>query len=439
MPLRKNTWTEYALLLWINIDRFYKTLVHPSELSLCTSNGEPVAEARRWQRLPFFFVAGLFISSCMLTSSNDETKSIDRQTRKTKFSVGDEFVFNNPDVRWKVTAVSRGRVHWTNEHGDFQITDSNPLLSAFYWSNAGSKGRRTITNKSGHLFPMRVGSKIRFRESVTIDKAPYGWDYDWDCEVIKRLTKTAPSNQIYVTFKVACSRQSGDTVIFLYAPKVGHYISVTRFKPGVSPQVRELVSYKHASGHKVIDPSISSARTNMGSSLEWKIATSAPPTFPKRSRKKATNINLLQPKLMFTKSPPLPRLKPRIERPFEISKKINGRLDDKEFRKSEKTTRLDLKGDGRSRKHFFRDPKLTISVHLATYKNLENAEAGWRQLIIRHRKKLSTLKPRFVKVSLEGRGILYRLHAFPFESRNAASALCASLRERGLYCKINGS
>ena len=398
-----------------------------------------MAKAQSWKRLSIFLVAGLLISSCKLASSNDETITIDRQLMKTKFSVGDEFVFNNPDVRWKVFAVRGGRVHWINEYGDFQITDANPLLSAFYWSNAGSKGRRTITNKSGHLFPMRVGSKIRFRESVTIDEAPYGWDYDWKCEVIERLAKTVPSKQIYVTFKVACSRQSGDTVIFLYAPKVGHYISVTRFKPGVSPQVRELVSYKHASGHKVIGSSISSLRRNMKSSLEWKIATSAPPIFRQRSIKKAININISQPKIMLAKSPPLPRLKPQMKRPFEISKKTTDQFDDKEFRKSKINTRLGPKGDGRSRKHFFGDPKLIISVHLATYKNLENAEAGWRQLIVRHRKKLGTLKPRFVKVSLESRGILYRLHAFPFETRNAASTLCNSLRERGAYCKINGS
>ncbi|MEE2933247.1 MAG: SPOR domain-containing protein [Pseudomonadota bacterium] len=398
-----------------------------------------MAEAQSWKRLPLFLVAGLFISSCMLVSSNDETIAIDRQISKRKFSVGDEFIFNNPDVRWKVSAVRGGRVHWINEHGDFQITDANPLLSAFYWSNAGSKGRRTITNKSGHLFPMRVGSKIRLRETVTIDKAPYGWDYDWRCEVIERVAKTVPSKQIYVTFKVACSRQSGDTVIFLYAPKVGHYVSVTRFKPGVSPQVRELVSYKHASGHNVLDPSTSSVRRNMRSSLEWKIATSAPPIFPKRPIKKVLNINISQPKIILAKSPPLPRLKPQIKRPFAISKKTTDRLDNREFRKSKKNIRLDPKGDGRSRKYLFGDSKLTISVHLATYKNLENAEAGWRQLIIRHRKKLGTLKPRFVRVFLESRGILYRLHAFPFETRNAASTLCGSLRERGAYCKINGS
>ena len=398
-----------------------------------------MAEAQSGKRLPLFLIAGLFISSCMMASSNDKIIAVDRQLSKTKFSVGDEFVFNNPDVRWKVSAVSGGRVHWINEHGDLQITDASPLLSAFYWSNAGSKGRRTITNKSGHLLPMRVGSKLRFRESVTIDKAPYGWDYDWKCEVIERLKKTVPSKQIYVTFKVACSRQSGDTVIFLYAPKVGHYVSVTRLKPGVSPQVRELVSYKHASGHKVIVSSISSVRRNIGSSLEWKIGTSAPPIFPTRSIKKAININISEPKIMHAKSPPLPRLKPQMTHPFEISKKTTDRLDDKEFRKSKKNIRLGPTGDGRSRKHLFGDPKLTISVHLATYKNLENAEAGWRQLFIRHRKKLGTLKPRFVKVFLESRGILYRLHAFPFETRNSASTLCGSLHARGAYCKINDS
>ena len=370
----------------------------------------------------------------MVASRKDETISIDRQYVKTNFSVGDEFVFNNPDVRWKVFAVRGGRVHWINDHGDFQVTDVNPLLSAFYWSNTGITGRRIITNKSGQLFPIRVGRKIHFRESVSTGKAPYGWDYDWNCEVIERLAKTIASKQIYITFKVVCSRQSGNTVIFLYAPKVGHYISVTRFEPGKSPQVRELVSYKHASGHELIDPFISSVRGSNRPLLERKIPTSAPPILSK----KAWKIVSTQPHIMPVKSPPLPKLKPKVIRSVVSPKKITSRPDDEELRKSQVDIRLASKIDRRSRNYFFRNFKPAISVHLATYKSLENAKAGWRQLVVRHRENLATLKPRFVKVVLESRGTLYKLHAFPFETRRAASTLCGSLRERGTYCKISG-
>ena len=421
------------------MDRLYKFLVYPLALFSCRRDERSVGIEQSWKQLPLFLIAGLAISSCMLASISDEKTDIDRQPMKLNFSVGDEFVFNNPDVRWNVFAVRGGRVHWMNNHGDFQITDGNPLLSAIYWSNAGSNGRRIITNKSGHLFPIRVGSKFRFRESFSIDKAPYGWDYDWNCEVIERSAKAARSKKIYVTFKVVCSRQSGDTVIFLYAPKVGHYVSVTRIRPGETPQVRELVSYKHATGNEVSEPSISSVRDSMRSLLEWKIATSAPPILPKDLVKKATEIELSQPRIMAAKRPPPPRLKPKMKRTFVITKKTTGRPDYKEFRKSQKNIVLGPQSDGTLQTHFFRHSKLNISVHLATYKSIENAEAGWRQLIIRHRENLGTLKPRFVKIVLESRGTLYKLHAFPFETRNAASRLCGSLRERGTYCKINDS
>ena len=421
------------------MDRLYKFLVYPLALFSCRRDERSVGIEQSWKQLPLFLIAGLAISSCMLASISDEKTDIDRQPMKLNFSVGDEFVFNNPDVRWNVFAVRGGRVHWMNNHGDFQITDGNPLLSAIYWSNAGSNGRRIITNKSGHLFPIRVGSKFRFRESFSIDKPPYGWDYDWNCEVIERSTKAARSKKIYVTFKVVCSRQSGDTVIFLYAPKVGHYVSVTRIRPGETPQVRELVSYKHATGNEVSEPSISSVRDSMRSLLEWKIATSAPPILPKDLVKKATQIEPSQPRIMAAKRPPPPRLKPKMKRTFVITKKTTARPDYKEFRKSQKNIVLGPQSDGTPQTHFFGHPKLNISVHLATYKNLENAEAGWRQLIIRHRENLGTLKPRFVKIVLESRGTLYKLHAFPFETRNAASRLCGSLRERGTYCKINDS
>ncbi|HAT35154.1 MAG TPA: hypothetical protein DCS82_05520 [Rhodospirillaceae bacterium] len=48
------------------------------------------------------------------------------------------------------------------------------------------------------------------------------------------------------------------------------------------------------------------------------------------------------------------------------------------------------------------------------------------------------MKPDFQKVNVDGRGIFYRLRAQPLPSRDAASALCRTLKARGTYCRVSG-
>jgi hypothetical protein len=74
------------------------------------------------------------------------------------------------------------------------------------------------------------------------------------------------------------------------------------------------------------------------------------------------------------------------------------------------------------------------AVHLASYRRLDHAEAGWRELQEAHPARLAGLHARFVEADLGSRGVFLRLKAGPLDSPAEARALCAQFEADGLWC-----
>lgn len=79
-----------------------------------------------------------------------------------------------------------------------------------------------------------------------------------------------------------------------------------------------------------------------------------------------------------------------------------------------------------------------FGVHLASYRQLEEARAGWRQLQRENPDELGLLEPRIEPISIEGKGDFLRLVGGGFSSREKAEALCAQLKAKGMFCSIAG-
>ncbi len=79
-----------------------------------------------------------------------------------------------------------------------------------------------------------------------------------------------------------------------------------------------------------------------------------------------------------------------------------------------------------------------FGVHLASYRNLPEAREGWQKLQRENPDELGLLEPRLETVSLPEKGVFLRLIGGGFSSEDKASALCASLKERDLYCSVSG-
>jgi len=77
-----------------------------------------------------------------------------------------------------------------------------------------------------------------------------------------------------------------------------------------------------------------------------------------------------------------------------------------------------------------------VSVHLASYRSMEQAQSGWSQLRKTYRPQLATLAPDIRKVAVKGKGDFYRLYAGPIETRGEADKICRVLRVKRQFCSV---
>lgn len=76
-----------------------------------------------------------------------------------------------------------------------------------------------------------------------------------------------------------------------------------------------------------------------------------------------------------------------------------------------------------------------FAVHLASYREPEQAVRGWAELKRLYGDLLGGLEPAIAMVELGERGIFFRLLAGGFADRADARALCAALSQRGAWCQ----
>ena len=78
-----------------------------------------------------------------------------------------------------------------------------------------------------------------------------------------------------------------------------------------------------------------------------------------------------------------------------------------------------------------------ISVHLASYRKMDNARRGWKKLSAAHRDVLDGLEYRISVIDLgSSRGTYYRLKAGPFDDIKAARQVCKAMKARKNFCVI---
>ncbi|HXI86559.1 MAG TPA: SPOR domain-containing protein, partial [Parvularculaceae bacterium] len=75
-------------------------------------------------------------------------------------------------------------------------------------------------------------------------------------------------------------------------------------------------------------------------------------------------------------------------------------------------------------------------VHLASYRRIADAEAGWRKLQRENPDELGLLEPRIEWITIDGRGEFVRLIGGGFSSRDKAEQLCLRLRAKKVYCAV---
>ena len=78
-----------------------------------------------------------------------------------------------------------------------------------------------------------------------------------------------------------------------------------------------------------------------------------------------------------------------------------------------------------------------FGVHLASYRNMPEAREGWQKLQRENPDELGLLEPRVETVTIPEKGVFMRLIGGGFSSQDKAAALCASLKEKSLFCAVS--
>jgi len=216
------------------------------------------------------------------------------------YQVGDSYSFGSPAVTWRVVAIDSERVTWRSDRGDEQVTGRNPLLPALEWrSDRLGQGRRLISDRTGSLFPLKVGARTTFKAAVTTDKPPYGWSFEWQCGVLDRQQVTGPTG-VLDTYKIGCGRDTMEEMVFFYAPSIGHYVSKTS-RSGGAAVVRHLMAYERRNAeNELVRVSFANmpgpGTPEMAAPVRQAAATEAPQPVAEAPRRAAiVEITMLEP------------------------------------------------------------------------------------------------------------------------------------------------
>jgi len=83
-----------------------------------------------------------------------------------------------------------------------------------------------------------------------------------------------------------------------------------------------------------------------------------------------------------------------------------------------------------------RTHSVLFGVHLASYRRIEEARTGWRQLQRENPDELGLLEPRVEGVDVENKGHFLRLIGGGFSSKGKAEALCMQLKAKDMFCSV---
>jgi len=77
----------------------------------------------------------------------------------------------------------------------------------------------------------------------------------------------------------------------------------------------------------------------------------------------------------------------------------------------------------------------SVGIHLASYRDKENVQRGWSELVESHGDLLADLNLKIVDYRSAHDGLYRRLVAGPVDPA-AAESRCASLKDRGIWCQV---
>ena len=169
------------------------------------------------------------------------------------YEAGDSFIYDNGRTETVISAnYGTHIVNWTVGGSRRDAARPNFIIPSLAWRSGGESGGFATSAPPGVLWPLRVGSSVRFEGLTTTSKSDGGQagaiNRIFECHV--GATKTvATLAGTFDTFVVDCSARDQaiggsfeETIRWFYAPAVEHYVLKERLRQGETVSRMELVS-----------------------------------------------------------------------------------------------------------------------------------------------------------------------------------------------------
>jgi peptidoglycan hydrolase-like protein with peptidoglycan-binding domain/surface antigen len=160
-----------------------------------------------------------------------------RGSARPVYQIGDRFFYSDGSFE-TVLSIDGPRVVWQGSDGSRRSAPWNFILPPFTWWSERSTGSATADAAFDTLWPLAAGGQARFSTTMsTMENDPHARETveTWFCRVGVEERLSVPAGE-FQTIPVTCRAQpqpsgSERTVVWNYAPAVGHFIRRLEYRP----------------------------------------------------------------------------------------------------------------------------------------------------------------------------------------------------------------
>ena len=412
-------------------------------------------------------------------------KALLKQPSEKNFAIGDTFTYDNPQTTWRINGITSNRLLWESDSGERMETSTDPFLPAFAWQSLRyGNGRRSITQISGSLFPIKKGNSLRFVANTSFSGKKRS--LTWNCIVGEKQQTPTPAG-IFDTFDVLCQRKNADALIYKYSPALARIVEFRTPGLGLAPVIqRQLISYDsiagivHSSGSQPVDrlpPIPLSEDEQVAPPFRPNLAPVAPLPFaqpptdffapqldslPEKGPVEKPIADplkrILEERLKLRqqqKAPLLPQFTPQKEvqekkiQEEEDKEKQEEKQEEKQKQenedKSEKEKESNAKPAQQNTSELDTQPQqdanaqadtstekqnTTSAVRLGEYASLSQARQAWQKLSGEFKSVFSGRRYDITRSNDGAKGILYAVYVYPYVNSEAAEDACLAVRKK---------
>ena len=172
------------------------------------------------------------------------------------YRTGDKYYYSNGSYK-KITRMSPSEIEWISNRDRKSVTTSDPMAPGLYRETRTREYVKKSGPTVGDIWPLAVGksssfsTNVAFKSKDTIRQGSF--KQLWSCSV-KGAERVRVIAGTFDTYRISCTRKSRSTsrgkmyyrqtVVYHYAPEIGHYVRYESRTKGKAPYVRELIAVR---------------------------------------------------------------------------------------------------------------------------------------------------------------------------------------------------